>query len=492
MHRSRLVLFIACAVFFTLAWPAIAQDTGPEISRADLATSYLRLEMALKDATLDDAETTRVNKAFDAATLAFFGGKLGEAIEQIDEVTASIGSGSIDKSVLIPASVRASIIPVVYRVGSDVQPVMVVEPLYKDVGGDDDEIVFTIVPEGADDTIVTTSTMRLGDILAGKGSVDLTFADAALAPGRYTIRARLGEGTAIELGRWSVVAESLDAIAARDSEKLMSVEASTPALEQALASVRARNALLSDTPSSENTAQLLFDPNELAADIAAEIDALVAGNDPYAGRTGDYWRVLKFDSKESPMRVYLPESADTSKPLPLVVAFHGAGGDENMFMDAYGAGVIKDAADKRGFLLVTPRTYDYGGKNLGEMFDALIEAIGYDYDIDPKRIYVLGHSMGGGTTNNLINIRPTVLAAAAPICGFRALTTSADETPPTLVIAAEHDPLARPGRVEPGAQKAIDAGLPVEYKLVKNYGHTLVVGDIMHDTIDWLLKHKRE
>lgn len=491
MHRSRYVSLCAYAAFIVIAWSAAAQE-GPEITRADLATSYLRLEVALKDVSLDDAETTRVNKLFDAATLAFFGGKLGEAIEQIDEITASLGGGAMDNSFLIPASLRASVNPTVYRVGSDVKPELVVEPLYKDVGGDDDKIVFTIVPEGAGDSIVSNNTMKLGDIIAGKGTVELTFADAALTPGRYTIRASLGESTAIELGRWSVVAESLDAIAARDSEKLMSIEASTPALEQALASARARNALLSDTPSSENTAQLLFDPNQLAADIAAEIDALAAGNDPYAGRAGDYWRVLKFDSKESPMRVYLPESADTSKPLPLVVAFHGAGGDENMFMDAYGAGIIKETADKHGFLLVTPRTYDYGGNSLGEMFDALIEAIGYDYDIDAKRIYVLGHSMGGGTTNNLINIRPTILAAASPICGFRALTTSAAETPPTLVIAAEHDPLARPGRVEPGAQKAIDEGLPVEYKLMKNYGHTLVVGDIMHDTIAWLLKHKRD
>jgi predicted esterase len=288
------------------------------------------------------------------------------------------------------------------------------------------------------------------------------------------------------------VPESLDAIAARNSQELKSIDAATPALEQAKASCAARNRLLSDNPSPENTAQLLFDPNQLANEVAAEIEALANGDNPYANRKGDYWRVLQAGAKESPMRVYLPESADPSKPLPLVVAFHGAGGDENMFMDAYGAGVIKETADQHGFLLVTPRTYDYGGNNIGEMFDALIEAVGYDYDIDPSRIYVLGHSMGGGATNNLINARPNMIAAAAPICGFRQLTTSAEETPPTLVIAAELDPLARPARVEPGAQKAIDAGLPVEYKLIKNYGHTLVVGDIMHDTIDWLLKHDRE
>jgi acetyl esterase/lipase len=187
----------------------------------------------------------------------------------------------------------------------------------------------------------------------------------------------LAKGEALELGRWSVVEESLDGCGGQRRTSWRQLLASTPALEQALATCIARNELLSDNPSPENTAQLLFDPNQLASEITAEIDALKEGSDPYANREGDYWRVLKAGEKTSPMRVYLPERADPSKPLPLVVAFHGAGGDENMFMDAYGAGIIKETAAKHGFLLVTPRTYDYNA-NIGEMFDALVEALGYD------------------------------------------------------------------------------------------------------------------
>ncbi len=488
-NRFAMALFIACVIFTPLS--AFAQDDGPEITRADLATSYLRLEMALKDVELDDAETTWVNKAFDSATLAFFGGKLGEAIEQIDGITAALSSGEVDRTIAIPASLRISIDPQVYRLDSEAPAVLKIENLYAYANEEESAPISVWIGSETEPLFKMDTSVKQ---LAGEGSItDLPVSKLDLSAGRYTIYASLGDlGGPIEVGRWSVVAESLDAVAARNSEKLMSITVDTPPLEQALASCRARNALLSDNPSPENTAQLLFEPNQLTAEIAEEIVAIARGENPYAGREGDFWRVLKVDSKESPMRVYLPESADTSKPLPLVVAFHGAGGDENMFMDAYGAGVIKETADKHGFLLVTPRTYDYGGKTIGEMFDALLEAIGHDYNIDGKRIYVLGHSMGGGATNNLVNVRPTLIAAAAPLCGFRALTTSAEETPPTLVVAAEHDPLARPGRVEPGATKAIEAGLPVEYKLMKNYGHTLVVGDIMHETIEWLLQHERE
>lgn len=493
MLRSTIfVTAVLCTVVALLAAPSsFAQDEGPEVTRADLAVAYLRLETALLDANLDDAETVRVNKAFDSATLAFFGGKMGEAIEQINDLAASIGTGEIDRTIAIPAALRVSVNPTVFRKDSDTEASMKIISMYGRAKESENNPIKVWIGEKSDPIHTVNTTMI--EFAHGNGEYDIPVSKLDVAPGRYIIYASLGDlGDALEVGRWTVVAESLDAVAARNSQKLKTLEASTPALEQALASCTARNALLSDNPSPENTAQLLFDPNQLVGEVASEIEALSKGENPYAGREGDYWRVLKAGSKESPMRVYLPDSADTSKPLPLVVAFHGAGGDENMFMDAYGAGIIKETADKHGFLLVTPRTYDYGGSGIGEMFDALIEAIGYDYDIDANRIYVLGHSMGGGATNNLINARPTMIAAAAPICGFRELTTSAEETPPTLVIAAEHDPLARPGRVEPGAKKAIDAGLPVEYKLMKNYGHTLVVGDIMHDTIDWLLKHKRK
>jgi hypothetical protein len=122
----RAILLSALAVVFAV--PAFAQDAeGPEITRADLATSYLRLETALKVAELDETETVRVNRAFDAATLKFFAGQMGAAIQQIDEITASLGGGA---AVLAPASFRASIAPPVYVAGSDENPVMSVTPLY--------------------------------------------------------------------------------------------------------------------------------------------------------------------------------------------------------------------------------------------------------------------------------------------------------------------------------------------------------------------------
>jgi hypothetical protein len=56
-----------------------------------------------------------------------------------------------------------------------------------------------------------------------------------------------------------------------------------------------------------------------------------------------------------------------------------------------------------------------------------------------------------------------------------------------LVIASELDRIAVPSRIEATVERAKAAGLPVEYRLLKNYGHTLAVTKVLPDVVDWLL-----
>jgi poly(3-hydroxybutyrate) depolymerase len=235
---------------------------------------------------------------------------------------------------------------------------------------------------------------------------------------------------------------------------------------------------------------MLLDPRRLATEVGSEVRSIKAGQNPYRDRRGDTWRVLKTEDGEIPLRLYLSRSPDKNKLLPVVIALHGAGGDENMFPEAYGAGLIKKLAEKHGFLLVSPLADDFSGARAGQNLEALIGVLKTDYPIDMSRIYVLGHSRGGMLAGSLASIRAERIAAACCICGFQGFGPNVKVIAPTYVIAAELDPLVSFTRIEPAVRKAQEAGLPVEYKLISGYGHTLVVSLVLPEVIPWLLQHR--
>jgi pimeloyl-ACP methyl ester carboxylesterase len=153
----------------------------------------------------------------------------------------------------------------------------------------------------------------------------------------------------------------------------------------------------------------------------AILDALDAGKDPLAGKHGDMRRAYlsKADQTLQPYRIFVPTQYDGSKATPLVVALHGMGGDENSMFDGYHE-VMKVEAQRVGFLVVCPKGRDnasmYRGTAEQDVLDVLAE-VRRDYKVDAKRIYLMGHSMGGyGTWSTAID-HPELFAALGPISG---------------------------------------------------------------------------
>jgi predicted peptidase len=141
-----------------------------------------------------------------------------------------------------------------------------------------------------------------------------------------------------------------------------------------------------------------------------------------------------------PYRLYRPEA--TGK-LPLVVYLHGSGGqgDDNEKQlglgNVFGTRVWLSPENQKAhpcFVLV-PQTnrgwvrYDLAKIEKGtyEMVPGpgqgvslalqVLDAVRHDYPIDDRRIYVMGQSMGGAGTWNMITTRPGFFAAAVPLCG---------------------------------------------------------------------------
>ncbi len=151
------------------------------------------------------------------------------------------------------------------------------------------------------------------------------------------------------------------------------------------------------------------------------------GKDPFAGQTGDFKRHynLKSASEIMPYRIYVPPTYTASRAFPLVVALHGLGGTEDsMFGAAY---KVSEQAARHGYIAVAPLGYRIdGGYGRGDTRRAqlsekdvmeVLAIVRKDYNIDNKRIYLVGHSMGGGGTWELGSKYADIWAAIAPISG---------------------------------------------------------------------------
>jgi pimeloyl-ACP methyl ester carboxylesterase len=273
--------------------------------------------------------------------------------------------------------------------------------------------------------------------------------------------------------------------AARDEylARLAAVDSTGP-LAQALLSTRERAKLLVDVPSPERSAEFLHDPATLSRDLAREVSVLERGRDPYIGLVGDFWRVYRgANNALVPMRIVAPPSANVRKPVGVLLVLHGAGGDENMFVDAYGSGIVSKLAAEQRLILVSPRTAVFGVTPAH--FDALMALLRNEFRIDSTRVYLIGHSMGAGAAARLVQARPAHFAAVAMLAGGSPITVPG--APPSLYVGAELDGIIPAARVE-AAAKATPGAV---YELFRHEGHLLMVGNGVRRAVPWLVSHTR-
>ena len=80
-----------------------------------------------------------------------------------------------------------------------------------------------------------------------------------------------------------------------------------------------------------------------------------AGPDVGAGCPASQWTsgeyALSRDAGERRFRVYVPNGYDPQRPAPLILAFHGWGGDDSEFL---GKSVVTQELDQRGMVLIAP------------------------------------------------------------------------------------------------------------------------------------------
>lgn len=123
--------------------------------------------------------------------------------------------------------------------------------------------------------------------------------------------------------------------------------------------------------------------------------------------------------------VHVPPAARRGRPLPLVLAFHGAGGNGG-FMESYSG--LSRLGDRRGFAVAYPSAFgdraywNIAGPRGGSPDDVafaqdLISALEARLCLDPGRIFATGVSNGGGMAARLGCELSDRLRAIAPVAG---------------------------------------------------------------------------
>jgi polyhydroxybutyrate depolymerase len=121
--------------------------------------------------------------------------------------------------------------------------------------------------------------------------------------------------------------------------------------------------------------------------------------------------------------LHLPSPRADGRPLPLLLVFHGAGGEGARMAKHTG---LTGPATVRGYAVVYPdgvdrRWNDGRGTSAGrddvEFIRVLLDSLVRELPADPKRIYATGISNGAGLAYRLACDLPGTFAAIAPVAG---------------------------------------------------------------------------
>lgn len=204
--------------------------------------------------------------------------------------------------------------------------------------------------------------------------------------------------------------------------------------------------------------------------------------------------------------LYRPDSYGRDERLwPLLVHLHGGGGggDDISRLKFYPLVRRLDEEDDFPFVVLSPqcpRGELVGHGPMGdtwsehaEMVDALIESVVADHRIDPDRIVVMGHSMGGYGAYYLAHRYPRRFAAVVPIAapGVTWWTYRPVDVP-FWVFHGEQDEVVPIAEAERMVAALKEIGAEVRFTRYPEGGHVLREPFHEEELFTWLLEQHRE
>ncbi len=212
---------------------------------------------------------------------------------------------------------------------------------------------------------------------------------------------------------------------------------------------------------------------------APEVDIALVVDRPLKSRVTDHYLML------------LPPSYHEAREWPLVVTIHGQTSRAESQPQIW-----QRESFRRGYILIAPEyqrsktnfpRYRFSHDEHRAVLEA-IEDVCRDFPVDPDRIYLVGHSMGGHMTYDVGLSHPTRFARLGPFigCPFGVVDPYLDNAGnlPIYCIEGENDGDAT-NRNRAGTAYCQKAGMDVTYVEYPNRGHE-AFSEEFDDLFDWL------
>jgi poly(3-hydroxybutyrate) depolymerase len=255
-----------------------------------------------------------------------------------------------------------------------------------------------------------------------------------------------------------------------------------------------------------------FDPTRDFAAAEAVMAASEGGANPFDTRTGDFKRHYLLASADEimPYHMYVPTTYSRSRSYPLIIALHGLGGTEDSFFAGY-EGNVPRLAEERGYLIAAPLGYRVDGSygwGLGnppadpttrdaqerseEDVMQVLERVRRDYNVDPSRIYLMGHSMGAIGTWKIAPKFPDIWAAIGMFAGS-GVPATLERIPriPEFIVHGDNDPTVNVRGSRGMVAKLRELGTPHTYIEVPGGGHSDVVAPNIAGLFDFFDAHRK-
>jgi len=189
-------------------------------------------------------------------------------------------------------------------------------------------------------------------------------------------------------------------------------------------------------------------------------------------------------------------NGENNEKKPLIVQLHGAGergeGKEDLAkVDVHGFSELLMTEDYDCTVVMPQCPLNTFWTARVESLVRFVEQLIEEFNVDPKRVYLTGLSMGGFGTWYTAMARPDLFAAIAPVCGGGMAWNAGVLDMPVWAFHGAEDTVVSPFYSDRMVEKLKELGADVTYTRVDGVAHNVWENAYNKELLEWLLSKEK-